>query len=366
MSVESLGFISADSHVNEPRNLWSENLPDSLRSRALRGIKPGLDGNWELVLEGEPLGTSAGDEPERVKLNDPEYRYEIMRQEGIVGECIFPTVGLYVWQLSDAEAGAASCRIYNEWISEVLARSPRFKCAGLVPTWNLEDALAEVAWIAHSRLGALMLPVVAAPEWNHRTWEPLWSAVEETELPVVMHQGTGHSMYFYRGAGAGVSNLIATQSMAPRTATLFATSGVLARHPKLHVVLVEFNWGWLAWTMDTADYYTRSFGDEGFRPAGKKWIDPELPEPPSSYIRRQVHATFQDDPIAIGNVWETGATPLIWGSDYPHPEGTYPHSRETVARLAKRLDSEEAVEQIFRTNAADLFHFSQEVLTTPV
>ena len=366
MSVETLGFISGDSHVSEPRDLWSANLPASLRSQALQGIKPGSDGNWELVLEGQPLGSSAETEPERLKLADPEHRYEVMRQEGIVGECIFPTIGLYVWQLPDPEVGAASCRIYNEWMAEGLGRLPRFSCAGLVPTWRVADAVAEVEWIAGAGLGSVMLPAVAAPDWNHRQWEPLWTAIEQTGLPVVMHQGTGHSMYFYRGPGAGVSNLVATQSMAPRTATLLATSGVLAHHPDVHVVFVEFNCGWMAWAMDTADFYTTSFSKYGTTAEGKKWINPDLSEPPSFYMRRQIHSTFQDDPVGIDNVQRTGASGLIWGSDYPHQEGTYPHSLETVARLAKALDSEDDIRRIFRTNAAELFRFSDDVLTKPV
>ena len=366
MSVSTLGLVSGDSHVNEPRNLWSDNLPASLRSEALRGIKPGSDGGWDLVLEGQPLGTSAEAEPERLRLADPGHRFEVMREEGVVGECIFPTIGLYVWQLPDPDIGAASCRVYNEWIADGLARSPRFKCAGLVPTWRVEDAVREVAWIADAGLGAFMLPAVAAPDWNHRNWDPLWSAMQEARLPVVMHQGTGHSMYFYRGPGAGVSNLVATQSIAPRTATLLATSGVLAAHPGIHVVFVEFNVGWLAWAMDTADYYTKAFTEAGFTPEGKRWVTPELPEPPSFYMRRQVHATFQDDPIGIGNVARTGAGSLIWGSDYPHNEGTYPHSRQTVARLAKEIRSDDDVERIFRTNAAELFHFDEDVLVAPL
>ena len=154
-----------------------------------------------------------------------------MRDEGIAGECIFPTIGLYVWMLTDPDGGEASCRIYNEWIADRLGGRPRFKCAGLVPTWRLETAIAEVARIADAGLGSIMLPAVADPEWNHRRWDPLWSAIEETGLPVVMHQGTGHSMFFYRGPGAGVSNLLATQSIAPRAAALLSTSGVLARAP---------------------------------------------------------------------------------------------------------------------------------------
>ena len=108
-------------------------------------------------------------------------------------------------------------------------------------------------------LGALMLPTVACPDWNHRDWLPFWAAVAETGLPVVMHQGTGHSMIWYRGPGATVANLIATQTIAPRTATMLATSGTLERHPDLHVVFVEYNIGWLAWTMQTIDFYTESF-----------------------------------------------------------------------------------------------------------
>ena len=71
------------------------------------------------------------------------------------------------------------------------------------------------------------------------------AAIAETGLPVVMHQGSGHDMLFYRGRGATVSNLLATQSMAPRTAGLLAMSGVLENHPDLHFVFVETNAAWI-------------------------------------------------------------------------------------------------------------------------
>jgi predicted TIM-barrel fold metal-dependent hydrolase len=365
MSVAAtLGLVSGDSHVNEPRNLWRDNLPVSLRSQAMRGIQAGDDGSWELLLEGHQNDKTAESEADRMKMADPAHRYRVMREEGIVAECIYPTIGLYVWMLTDPDGGAASCRVYNEWIADGLARSARFKCAGLVPTWRLDDALGEVARIAEAGLGSIMVPAVASPDWNHRSWEPLWSAIAETGLPLVIHQGTGHSMYFYRGPGAGVSNLLATQSMAPRAAGLLATSGVLAFHPDLHVVFVEYNVGWLGWAMQTLDFYTTAFEKYGYTPEGKKWINPELPEPPSFYLRRQVHATFQDDPIGINNLAYTGAEALIWGSDYPHQEGTYPNSRATVTRLAQDLD-DDSTTRVFRDNAARLFRFSDDALTTP-
>src|SRR4029453_15504141 len=117
-----------------------------------------------------------------------------------------------------------------------------------VPTWDVGDSVRAVERIAERGLAAGMLPLFGTPEYNHRDWEPLWDAIEAAPMPVVMHQGTGHDMVFYRGPGAAVANLMATQSMAPRAAALLACSGVLERHPRLHVVLVEVNAGWLAAT----------------------------------------------------------------------------------------------------------------------
>lgn len=242
----------------------------------------------------------------------------------------------------------------------------------------MDDAIVEVAHVAELGLGSVMLPAVTDLPYNHRVWEPLWSAIDETGLPVVMHQGTGHNMIWYRGPGATVANLLATQSMGPRTAAMLATSGVLARHPDLHVVFVEFNAGWLAWMMDTIDFYTESFARYGTTdqmsssrlagretPAAKPVIYPELEEPPSFYVRRQVHATFQNDRVALANLGLTGTRAVLWGSDYPHEEGTYPFSRQTVDRLALDL-SEEAATAVFRDTAAEVFRFDPEVLATPV
>jgi predicted TIM-barrel fold metal-dependent hydrolase len=175
----------------------------------------------------------------------------------------------------------------------------------------------------------------------------------------VMHQGTGHDMLFYRGRGASVANLLATQSMAPRTAGLLATSGVLADHPNLHFVFVECNCSWMPWAMETLDHYFVAF--QGY----EDWVKPLLPELPSFYFRRQIHATFQIDQAAIDGAAHLGAEAMLWGSDYPHMEGTYPKSRESVVRQFASLSPDTAADIGGRT-AEKLFRFDAGVLTTPV
>jgi hypothetical protein len=169
---------------------------------------------WTLVVDGAKVdsakatsgGLSAADvraiEDERVAAVAPEVRLDMMRTEGINGEVIYPTIGLYVWNIKEPEVGQACCRIYNDWIFERLGGKPRIKFAGMVPTWNPTMAVDEVERLGKDpSIVGLLLPLVGTPEWNLPEWEPLWGAIAETGKPVVMHQGTGHDMVFYRGWG---------------------------------------------------------------------------------------------------------------------------------------------------------------------
>jgi predicted TIM-barrel fold metal-dependent hydrolase len=371
MDASTLPKISADSHINEPHDLWYSRLPSHLRDDAPHRIQEEGDGGWRLVVNGEvdisgSVGMSAErtedleghratEDLERERDASPEPRLEMMRTDGLNGEIIFPTIGLYVFGVGRPEVGIESCRIYNDWIRERMGEdSPRIRYAALIPTWDAQSAVEEVNRVASWRnVGGLMIPMVGSPDWNMPEWEPLWSTAAETGLPMVMHQGSGHSMIFYRGWGSPVANLLATQSMAPRAAGLLACGGVLARHPDLHFVMVEVNAGWMAWTMNTLDDYHQAFGA-----ASRK---PNLEELPSHYLRHQVHATFQTDPVAIATRELTGLDCLMWGNDYPHAEGTFPHSNAVLDDLLAGVDEASAV-QITAGNAARIFGFDQSVL----
>jgi len=362
VNVSDLPKISSDAHVDEPHDLWYERLDAGMRDLAPRGIQANEEGGWALVVNGSPIGWSNASADEAKEQEEArkaaatlDVRLEMMRTDAINGEIVYPTIGLYAWNISDPEVGTACCRIYNDWILERLAGDPRIKVAAMIPTWSLDRAIAEIERLAtDASVGGLLLPLVGTPEWNMPEWESLWKVIAETGKPAVMHQGSGHDMIFYRGWGSATANLLATQSLAPRAAALLSCSGILERHPDLHAVLVEVNAGWLAWACSTIDeYYEAHVG----------WSKPKLAELPSSYIRRQVHATFQNDPVAIHNIPLTGTDSLLWGNDYPHPESTFPHSEQVLDKLLRGVSETDAA-AITSGNAAKLFGFDPAVLLT--
>jgi predicted TIM-barrel fold metal-dependent hydrolase len=138
-------------------------------------------------------------------------------------------------------------------------------------------------------------------------------------------------------------------------------SGVLERHPTLHFVFVECGAGWLVWALDALDFAwqevpgserIQGMKDEGaFGDLQSVWSYPMLP---SEYVHRQIHATFQDEPAAIRYRKDIGIDQLMWGSDFPHPEGTWPHSQEFVARRFASVEEPER-SAILHGNFAKLY-----------
>src|SRR5450631_4189343 len=123
MDSRSLPKISADAHVDEPHDLWFERLDRSMRDRAPRRIQADVDGGWTLVVDNNEIGWSAmsaeearAKEEERVAAAAPEVRLAMMRTDHVNGEVIYPTIGLYAWNVTDPDVGRACCQVYNAWI----------------------------------------------------------------------------------------------------------------------------------------------------------------------------------------------------------------------------------------------------------
>ena len=152
------------------------------------------------------------------------------------------------------------------------------------------------------------------------------------------------------GGGLNLMAMSMVDGMSP--VSLLIGGGALMRHPRLKFVIVECGAGWLAWLLYVLDeQYQKKH----------MWCRPKLDLKPSEYFIRQGHITFSDDPIALKTLEFTGAHSLMWGSDYPHDEGTFPHSRAVIERTFEGVPDEDK-QRIVSRNASELYGFD---LTDP-
>ena len=351
-------LISADSHVNEPPEMFAERLPAAQRDRAPR--IESVDGVECLVMEGlrprkMPRGreTLEGDALERSQAGgwEPALRLRDQDRDGVSAEVIFPTLALQAcFMAPDSELQMALARAYNDWVAEIFRPYPqRFAAAAVVPMLDVEAACDEAARASRLGLRSLFLTCqVPSRPYNDPAYDPFWKVAEATGLPLTFHAGTGHEPRIERGPGGAVINYLLGSQIDGAHVVLYLTlAGVLERHPKLQIVTVETGSAWLAWVMTTMDEIQEKHA---------AWARPRLAEPPSAYVRRQVHVTFQNDPVGIHNRTFTGVDALVWGSDYPHPEGTWPRSRESLAAQMAGVPDDE-VRRMAGGTAARIFGF---------
>ena len=307
------------------------------------------------------------------RLSDPDLRLRDQDRDGVQAEVLYGILGA-TGRMNDPEATVEVMRVYNEWLAEFCAAHPE-RYAGLasIPNTPIEAAVAEVERVA-KRAVVRGLDIANSPDlkplWDP-SWNPLWEAVDASGLPLHFHTiGTRLPPELQRLVQIG-SDL----ARAPADATVeekglarmaFAThitgfqinmanvltsvifGGVLERHPRLRVVLGEAGIGWIPyvlWRMD-AEW------EDQFK-------DLSLTMPPSEYWRRQCWATYQTDPVGLKLLDELGADKIMWGSDFPHPDGVWPDSREYVEREMGHLPAD-VRHQIVCENAARLYGFSLE------
>jgi predicted TIM-barrel fold metal-dependent hydrolase len=347
---------SADSHVVEPLELWQERLPTRLRERAPRREIEG--DRIFFIVEGMPpkrMGytTPRDGEEERFRAGgwDPGERIKDLDADGIWGEVLYPTIALFGFLIPDTELRWACASAYNDWLAETFAQeSNRFAGAAMIPVQEPDLAVAEIERVAKLGLRSLMLPMHAPEDrpYNSPDYDPIWAVAQAHGFPCSFHVGTGGNPWLERGPGGAVINYVHVGVGAQITLTYLAASGVLERFPDLHVIMVECGAGWLAWVLERMD--------EAFEEHAS-WVNPKLAMKPSDYIRRQGHVTFGNDASGVVNRGFTGVEPLLWASDYPHPEGTWPHTRETLDRIFAGVPEDET-ELIIGGTAARLYGFA--------
>ena len=363
-AMVALKYISSDSHVREDDD-FKNMVPIEYRHRLPHKEK--INGADYSVVEGRKKRRSDlaesrinDDNLNRQFRSDPTGGRDISRRledharDNVVGEVIYPDGMLALMASPDISFQMGVAKAYNDWVHGIFGKHPgKFAPAAILPTKDVPMAVEEVIRLKGMGFRVVSCPIsVGDQAYRLPVYEPLWSILEETGMVPSFHIFTGTKDHLPEGAGdedyGGIlSYMIEAMAEAIQPTAQLLSSGVPMRHPDMNFVMVECGGGWLAWVLYALDeQYERKH----------MWIEPKLDMKPSEYFKRQGHVTFGDDPVALTNLEYTGEGALLWGSDYPHDEGTFPHSEAVIDRIFQGL-SEETKRKIVFENASNLYGF---------
>lgn len=342
---EGTTVVSVDSHIMEPGDMWVERVPDHLKDRAPRILKE--DAGYVMVLDGQRLDIPGFNSlliEGRPGLHDVGARLDDLAAEGVDKELLFPQRAFTVVAHPEHEYVLACVRAYNQYLSEYCRADPtRFYGVGILPWWEPDATADHIAELQDLGFRAFVIPISPPGVfYNSRSMEPMWSAIEESGIPLSFHVGEGHPS---RGMGALGTNIMMQLQPYRRVFSLFAFSGILERHPELRVVFTEGGISWIPGALHDADAIYAAFESE---------MHPRLANPPSHYWFQNCHATFQVDAPGLEQLDRMGPEKVMWASDYPHPESTVGYTRESVWDVFRATTVENA-QAIVGGTAIDLW-----------
>ena len=359
-------LVSADSHVNEPPDLWTDRVPATLRDRAPRIQRFAEGDGW--VVEGVasplPFGLSAcaGQDPElrRVWVRfedipaggwDPAARIREIDRAGVDAEVLYPSPRLAaaIFATADPELHVATVRAYNDWLAEFAEHDPlRFRALPILPNRGRAEALAEIGRMGgRPSTGGFLIGAFPGGTLTPQPEDDrVLAALAERDLAVHVHVGlslsvptvapanslpAGTGSHRYAGAAEPLMQLILT--------------GVFDRIPALRIVFAEVDCGWVP--------YFKEQVDDGFLRYRSRYSIADLP---SAYIRRHAFFTYVTDGYGIDNRHRIGVERIMWSSDYPHGNSNYPDAWSPVqASMSGVADDERAA--ILAGNAVTLYRF---------
>ena len=356
-------IISVDGHVSEPSNMFADRMPAKYSARLPRVEIDAKGEKWQ-VQEGfrkAKMRESAFEGEEKAR-NDagktPEQRLAELKLDGVDGEILFPNRGLMAWATTDIDFSNTMCMAWNDWAWETFgAFNDRLKPMACISTANIDYAMAEINRVAKLGFSGLSLPCKPVfgphnhedPNYNLPMYDRMWALIEEVNLPITFHVSTGRDPRASTGNGGAIINYV-SHSLAPTIEPManLCASGVLERFPRLKFATIEAGIGWVAWALDAMD--------EAYK-KHHMWVRPKLQGLPSDYYRAHGFSSFQEDPTGLATVEQFKLVDnFMWANDYPHHEGTWPHSPEAIERTMGHLKHESRM-KILGLNGARLFKF---------
>ena len=364
--------ISSDSHVMEPPDLWTGRVGAKFGDRAPRLVREDGFDSWYcdgIRIQGVSSGVQAGlrfEAPEKLtfeaKLEDvrlggyiPEEHVKDQLSDGVEAGVLYPTVGLSLYRcIKDSELLTAIFRAYNDWIAEFCKPFPdRLRGIAMLNVSDVVEGVKELERCAGIGLAGAMITVYPhdSSPYNSPEYEPLWAAAQDLGTPLSLHFTTnrpapGEAKSFIHAMthwdGTNIDHWV-RMSLAHMT-----FSGVFERYPKLQVGSVEHELSWVPHFLDRMDYaYTQRGQGDAYQ-----FKEDMLP---SDYFHRNVFLSFQEDGLGIKLRDDIGLDNLLWGSDYPHAESTFPRSRQILEEILAECTEEEKA-KIAGGNAARVYH----------
>jgi predicted TIM-barrel fold metal-dependent hydrolase len=352
-TIPKLWSNSGDSHFIEPPDLYRSRLPDELAERLPRSERVGED--EEIVhIDGEQIRRTLPKPSESTAKALSEFRaaqfsesqagggtaggelrLSHLDDQGIWGEVIFPSLGLWYNQIKSLDLVVAAARALNDYVrEELIEASPRFVPTATLPLQSVELSVQEAKRCAAAGFHAVFVPTgppAGMPYWNDDVWAPLWSACAETGLVVAFHIGTNGApgARRFRGVGGSLLNYVDTSCEGQLAVVAMVASGALERHPDLKVLISEGGGSWAPFIGDRMNEFFRQ---------QPMWDEGRLSLLPKEYVMRQVYASFQHDETAVPTLTAMGYRNIMFGTDYPHLEGTYPHTQKVLHEIFDDVD----------------------------
>jgi len=367
--MANLRVVSADSHMMEPADLWQARLDKKFKDRAPKVIenpkKPGLifvaegidpfpvAGGFGAGRSGEELKDhlSKGYEAVRPSGWDPVERVKDQEIDGVEAEVLYTTLGMPLFGLNDSNLQRACFGVYNDWVAEFCSHDPkRLYGISLISLEDLDAGIKELERTAKNGLRGAMIwgsPPEDKP-YSSREYDKFWQAASELQMPLSLHVITGkskESKINFEQISTFYMNII---HEVQRSLTQLIFGGVLERFPKLTIVSAENDSGWFPHYMYRMDHAYEKFNAMEKNP---------LPLKPSEYVRRQIWATFQDDPVGPATYKIFGENNYMWASDFPHTDSTWPESRNWIAKDFAGVP-EDVTRKIVFENAVKLYRMN--------
>lgn len=398
-----LKIVSVDDHVIEPKDLWTQRLPSRLRESAPRVEATHVsdvvyrNGRWNYiestdgtlarpadvwVYEDTRQFLSGGlcasgndrddltsfplsyDEDIRPGAYEQAARLRDMARNHTDVSLCFPTVPRFCGQRfslgKDKELGLECLKVYNNWMIEEW-------CGGegkgslipvtLVPLWDAELAAAEIRRCANLGSHAVSFsecpPFLGLPSLYSRYWDPFIAACEETETVINLHVGSSSSVPSTADDMLHAVSSILLWEYGMHATLDWIMSGAIERFPLIRIALNEVQAGWIPFVLERADNVWHNNGAIDQQADHMRDL---VPNPPSSYLTGHIFSCIYDDLHGLQSRDKIGLGQLLFETDYPHADSTWPHSMDTAVGLATNAGlTDDEFRSFIRGNAVNAF-----------